>query len=113
MALAASYYQPSEREYATVQRTDALSFGVAKSLIRGKLNATFDVCYRHESNTYSEDPDRDYDLDILTFRGGLNYSLNNYMTIFTRGEYRDSMSDKSGYYDYERFRVSVGLRLTY
>lgn len=113
VALAASYYQPSEREYATAQRTDALSFGVAKSLIRGKLNATFDVCYRHEGHTYSEDPERDYDLDILTFRGGLNYSINNYMTIFTRGEYRDSMSDKSGYYDYERFRVSVGLRLTY
>jgi hypothetical protein len=113
MVLAASYYQPSEREYATAQRTDAISFGVAKSLIRGKLNATFDACYRREGHTYSENADRDYNLDIITFRGGLNYTLNNYMTIFTRGEYRDSMSDKSGFYDYERFRLSVGIRLTY
>lgn len=112
MLLAASYYQPSEREYATSQRTDALSFGVAKSLIRGKLNATFDTCYRHEGHSYSAST-RDYDLDILTFRLGLNYTLNRYVTVFARGEYRDSMSDDKSYYDYERLRASLGFRLTY
>ncbi|MBO5775170.1 MAG: outer membrane beta-barrel protein [Kiritimatiellae bacterium] len=111
--LAASYYQPSEREYATAQRTDSVSFGVAKSLIRSKLNATFDVAYRHEGHTYSYLSSRDYDLDILTFRLGLNYMLNRYLSVFARGEYRDSMSDKNSYYDYERLRATLGLRLTY
>lgn len=117
MLLASCHYQPSEREYGSSQRTDSLSWGIAKSLIRGKMNATFDICYRHEGHDYSMLGTQRYDLDTLTFRLGLNYTLNRYLSLFCRGEYRRSFDDGTGKtgadYDYERVRASLGFRLTY
>ena len=117
MLLATSQYQPSEREYGSFQRTDSLSWGIAKSLIRGKMNATFDICYRHEGHEYSMLNTQNYNLDTLTFRLGLNYTLNRYLALFGRAEYRRSFDDgkdkSSADYDYDRFRAALGFRLTY
>ena len=117
MLLATCHYQPSEREYGSSQRTDSLSWGIAKSLVRGKVNATFDICYRHEGHDYSMLDTQDYNLDTLTFRLGLNYTLNRYLALFCRGEYRRSFDDGKGKasadYDYDRFRAALGFRLTY
>ena len=117
MLLATCHYQPSEREYGSSQRTDSLSWGIAKSLVRGKANATFDICYRHEGHDYSMLNTQNYDLDTLTFRLGLNYTLNRYLALFGRAEYRRSFDDGKGKssadYDYDRFRASLGFRLTY
>lgn len=117
MVLATSQYQPSERSYGSSQRTDSLSWGIAKSLVRGKMNATFDVCYRREGHEYSTlGSSQEYNLDILTFRLGLNYTLNRYLALFCRGEYRRTFDDgdnRSSSYDYDRFRASLGFRLTY
>ena len=112
MLVASSYYQPSEYERASKTRNDSLSWGLHKSLVRGKLNATFDMTYRHE--TIDRVSGSDYDLDVLSGRLGLNYTLNRFITIFTYGEYLRSWDDsKSGYYDYDRWRVTGGVRLTY
>lgn len=119
MLLASSYYQPSEREYGSCMRVDSLSWGIAKSWIKGKLTSTFDVAYRRETHEYSYAGASDYDLDILTFRLGLNYYLNRYLSIFGTAEYRASMCSGSSkdevedYYDYNRVRATLGMRLTY
>ena len=50
MLLATSYYQPSEREYLSKSRVDSISWGIGKSLIRGKLRSTLDMTYRHDTH---------------------------------------------------------------
>ena len=118
MLMASSYYQPSERELSSRSRVDALSWGVAKSFIRGKLRGTLDVTYRHETHeAVGSNSSRDYELDIATFRLGLNYSLNRFFSFFCYGEYQRSWNDESsrdhGTYDYDRLRGTVGVRLSY
>ncbi len=116
MLSANSYFQPSEREYATAVRVDSISWGIAKSLVRGKVSATFDVSYRKESREYSYSNDADYDLDWMTARVGLNYVVNRYVTLFGRAEFQKCSGDgskRAEYYDYDRFRGTIGLRFTY
>ena len=119
MLLASSYYQPSEREYGASTRNDCVSWGVAKSFIRGKLNATFDVAYRHEMHDYVEYDYSDYYLDIVTFRLGLSYSLNRFFSIFGSVEYQTELNDGNSdvdvgdAYDYDRWRGTIGVRLAY
>ncbi|MBR5549686.1 MAG: outer membrane beta-barrel protein [Kiritimatiellae bacterium] len=117
MLLAASYYQPSEREMCSAIRVDSISWGVAHSMIRGKLNATFDLNYRRETHEYSYTRGYDYDDDIITARLGLNYTLNRFLQIYGRLEYQTDMCDggdvRGHNYDYDRFRGTVGMRLTY
>lgn len=116
MALATSYYQPSEYEVGTANRVDALSFGVGKSLVRGKVNATGDIAYRHESREYSLNDNYDYEEDIWTFRVGVNYVINRFITTFSNIEYQTcdvGGKKKNAPESYDRFRFTVGLRLTY
>lgn len=116
MLTANSYFQPSEREYATAVRVDAVSWGIAKSLVRGKVSATFDVAYRRETREYSYADNADYDLDWFTARLGLNYVMNRYVTLFARAEFQQCWGEgnpRADYYDYDRVRGTVGLRFTY
>lgn len=116
MLLAQSYYQPSEREYGSANRVDSVSWGIAHSMIRRKLNATFDVAYRRETRAYTDESASDYDEDILSFRLGLDYTLNRFFAIYARGEYQCCFFNEDVYgedRDYDRFRVSVGFRLQY
>ena len=119
MLMATSYYQPSERQQTTQQRTDAFSWGLTKSLVRNKMLAKFDLVYRHEAHEHMAASGNDYDLDIVTGRLGLDYILNRYLTLFVAGEYQRSFNSQderintSGYYDYQRWRGTVGLRFTY
>ena len=117
MLLATSYYQPSEREYASKSRVDSVSWGIGKSLIRSKLRTTLDLTYRHSSHESMEAYSIDYSLDVATARLGLNYTLNRFLTAFIYGEYQRSFNDerqrKNSYGDYERWRITTGLRLTY
>lgn len=117
MLLATSYYQPSEREAISKSRVDALSWGIGKSLIRGKLRSTLDMTYRHDTHESLNSSAVDYSLDIITARLGFNYTLNRFLTGFVYGEYQRSMNNererKNSYADYERWRITMGLRLTY
>ncbi len=117
MLLATSYYQPTEREYGSSQRVDSLSWGVAHSMVQGKLSATADIAYRREGREYSAVNSYDYDLDIYTGRLGLTYILNRYLQFYATVEYRQSLSEGSSsrgdYYDYERYRATLGMRFTY
>ena len=117
MLLAASYYQPDEREICSAIRVDSISWGLAHSMVRGKLNATFDLNYRRETHEYSYSRGYDYDDDIITARLGLNYTLNRFLQLFGRIEYQTRMCDggdvRGHNYDYDRFRGTVGMRLTY
>lgn len=116
MLLAESYYQPSEREFGSANRVDSVSWGLAHSMIRGKLNATFDVAYRRETREYTDASAWEYDEDIFSFRLGLDYTINRYLAVYARGEYQACLfdGDMGGIdRDYDRFRVSVGFRLQY
>ena len=119
MILASSYYQPSERQYATQSRVDAISWGLAKVMIRGKLRATLDLRYRRETHEYTIDTasDNDYILNIVTGRIGANYTFNRFFSFFAYLEYQKSMNDHSderyGAYDYDRFRATIGAALSY
>jgi hypothetical protein len=115
--LATSYYQPSEREYGSANRVDMVSWGIAHSMVRGKLRAKFDVAYRRENREYSAYSYYSYDEDILSARLGLDYTINRFLAVYGRLEYQSCMysKDESFYNrdDYNRFRGTIGFRLTY
>lgn len=118
MLLGTSYYQPSERQWASASRVDAISWGIAKLMVRGKLRANLDIRYRHETHDYARnDADNDYALDIWTGRVGLDYSICRFLSVFSYAEYQKSMNDKAsrkgGAYDYDRWRITAGLKLSY
>ena len=117
MLLATSYYQPSEREYLSKSRVDAVSWGIGKSLIRSKLRTTLDMTYRHDTHESLDASAIDYELDVITARLGFNYAINRFLVWFVYGEYQRSINNeherKSSYADYERWRATTGLRLTY
>ena len=117
MFLASSYYQPSERQYATQTRVDAFSWGIAKVMVRGKLRTTFDIRYRHEQHESLQSSDWDYNLDIWTGRLGADYTLCRFLSVFAYAEYQKSMNDEAdkrgGMYDYDRWRITVGAKLQY
>ncbi len=113
MLLGSSYYQPSEQEYGSAVRADFVSWGLAHTMVRGKVNATLNLNYRHERHEYTEYSSSDYDSDIWTARLGLNYTLNRFVSLFSSLEYQDYMSHDRSNYDYDRWRLSVGMRLTY
>ncbi len=120
MLLASSYYQPSEYANSSRSRVDSVSWGLGKSLVRDKLHAKLDLTYRHETVEYAGREganSADYALDTATIRLGLDYTLNRYLALFAYGEYLRSWNDQSsrvgGYRDYDRWRVTAGLRFTY
>lgn len=118
MLMASRYYQPAEREYSAALLADAVSVGVAHTMIRGKLNATLDFAYRHEQHVCSGYSSSDYDEDILTARFGLNYTINRYISVYGRVEYQTLFANGGGTtsnneYDYDRWRGTLGFRLTY
>ena len=59
----------------------------------------------------------DYDLDVVSGRIGFNYILNRFLSLYAYGEYLRSWDSEkranSGYCDYDRWRVTGGVRLTY
>jgi len=115
MLLASSHYQPSETEYGSANRVDMISWGLAKSLIRGKLSATLDLAYRKETRQATDASTWDYDENILSARLGLNYALNRFFSIYGNVEYQGCMFDGDTGLDrdYNRFRGNVGFRLAY
>ena len=117
MLLASSYYQPSERAYGAATRNDTVSWGLAHSMLRGKLTASLDLAYRHETQIYSDMSSNDYSTDILTGRVGLDYTIWRYFAVFGRVEYQTEF-DRGGAadqhdWDYDRWRLTVGFRLQY
>ena len=115
MALASRYYQPSETSRGSSQLTDAISWGVAHSMIRGKLNATFDLAYRRQDTKSTVRESVDYTQDIATARFGLNYSINRFIGVFGSVEFQQAWYDggNTSRDDYNRWRGTVGMRLSY
>ena len=113
--LASSYYHPSEREAGSAVRCDSISWGIAKALVRNKLNATFDVAYRHDTHVYTYRNGSDWDINLLTARLSVNYIVNRLITVFARGEFQDEMNEGvvGNRYDYDRWRATLGVKFTY
>lgn len=114
--LLTSYYRPSERAQSSAVRTDSISWGISKSLVRGKLNATFDAMYRRDTSIYTTDSADDWDLNMISARLGLNYRLNRLLSMFAHGEFQTELNggeEISRHYDYERWRLTVGFQLSY
>ena len=118
MLLGSSYYQPSEREYASSILASTVSLGIGKSFVRGRVSGTLDFSYRHEECEYYSTAMRNYDEDIITARIGINYNINRFIGVFGRAEYQTSMTSGGpsaigNRYDYDRMRGTVGVRLSY
>ena len=112
MLLGSSYYQPSENSTSTANKIYTFSAGLAKSWVRGKLRSSIDFAYRKETVEYAAYDANEYDNDIWTGRVGLNYILNRFLTVYGNLEYQYEDSDRRSY-EYDRWRATVGLRLTY
>lgn len=117
MALASSYYQPSEREFGSALLVHNASFGIAKSFVKNKLRASLDFAFRRETHEYTEYEADNYDEDIWTTRATLSYRINRLFTVFGRVEYQTEESEgryvRGGIYDYDRWRATIGLRMTW
>ena len=117
MALGSSYYQPAEREFGAAIKVYNFCVGAGKSLVRNKLKATFNFAYRKETHEYVEYAADDIDQDIWTARIGLSYKINNYVSVYCNVEYQTEMSRggavHNNAYDYDRWRGTVGMRLSY
>lgn len=112
--MASSYYQPSETSYGGANRTDQISWGVQKSLLSSKLNASFDIAYRRQERVYSAYMNSKKPIEnILSYRFGLNYTLNRFASLFGNVEYSQYMQSKGLGKDYDRFRGTIGVRLSY
>lgn len=117
MAIASSYYQPSEREFGSALLVHNASFGIAKSFVKNKLKAAADVAFRRETHEYTEYEADNYDENIWTARFTLSYRINRLLTVYGRVEYQTEESDgyyvRGGIYDYDRWRATIGLRMTW
>jgi hypothetical protein len=117
MAIASSYYQPSEREFGSALLVHNASFGIAKSLVKNKLRATADIAFRRETHEYTEYEADNYDENIWTARITLSYRINRLLTVFGRVEYQNEETTggyvRGGLYDYDRWRGTVGIRMTW
>ncbi len=117
MILATSYYQPSERQQASKSRVDAIGWALSKSLVSGKLTAALDLRYHRDTNEYIMGEGYDYTIDVITGALSLNYSFNRILAAFVRGEYQRSFNSeddsRNNAYDYDRWRATVGIRLSY
>ena len=118
MGSASSYYQPSEREYGAALKCYTASVGLGKSFVRGKLSATADLSWRLEDHVYATYRDDDYNENIWALRLGLNYTLNKYLGFFGSAEYQTEQSSgsdatRNNAYDFERWRLSLGVNITY
>ena len=117
MVHGSSYYQPSEREYGSYLKDYTLGVGLGKSFIRGRLSGTLDLTYRKETHPYTEYSEDDFDEDIITVRVGCNYRIWRYVSAYATGEYQTTETQGGGAhnheYDYDRWRVTVGMRLAY
>ena len=75
------------------------------------------MTYRHETIESISSSGVDYDIDVVTARIGFNYIFNRFFSFFAYGEYLRSWDSEkranSGYCDYDRWRVTGGVRLTY
>ena len=115
MILGSSYFQPSESQQGTATKVYSVSWGITKSLLRSRLKASFDIAYRREEREYAYDNSSRYEQNILTGRLGLVYRVNRFLDIYGNLEYQTTESDVSTSYtyDYDRFRATIGARLTY
>ena len=115
MILGSSYFQPSESQMGTAMKVYSVSWGITKSLLRSRLNASFDIAYRREEREYAYDNSSRYEQNILTGRLGLVYRVNRFLDIYGTLEYQTTECDVTTTYtyDYDRFRATIGARLTY
>lgn len=117
MAIASSYYQPSEREFGSALLVHNASFGIAKSFVKNKLKAAADVAFRRETHEYTEYEADNYNENIWTARLTLSYRINRLLTVYGRVEYQTEESDgyyvRGNIYDYDRWRATIGLRMTW
>ena len=114
--LFSSYYHPSEREYGQAVRCDSVSWGLSKSMVRNKLNLTFDVAYRSDTRDYSTGTSSSWDLNLLSARLGVDYRINRIISMFANGEYQKEMNEGDNvqrHYDYDRLRFTVGAKFSY
>lgn len=107
-----SYFQPSEREQNQAMQVYALSTGLTYRPMQ-KLTTRFDVAYRREENQYAASSTLgEVTDDRLTSRLSADYELMKYVSVYTSFEYQKLISDDDNY-DFNRYRISLGMRFRY
>jgi hypothetical protein len=110
-----SYYQPSERTLGRAMKVQSLSAGVSYLTLGDKLRLAFDIAFRYEDTVYNDEivsRGLDYHETIYSARLSANYTLNRWVSLFANIMWEDNTSDNI-YYEYDRFRGTLGVRFHY
>jgi hypothetical protein len=114
-ALGQSYYQPSDRTVGQALKVYAFSTGVSYLTLADRLRLAFDIAFRYEETAYNDtwaSASRDYNETIISARLSANYTLNRWVSLFANVMWEDNSSDHT-YYEYDRFRGTMGVRFHY
>ena len=115
-ALGNSFYQPSERTRGQAIKVYALSTGLSYLTLGDKVTLSGNIAWRHEQNVYNDRyiaAGNDFDEDILSVRLGADYTMNRWMSLFAHFTWEEEWAEDHSYYDYHRFRGTIGVRFHY
>jgi hypothetical protein len=80
-----------------------------------RLRLAFDIAFRYEETVYNDtwaSASRDYNETLISARLSANYTLNRWVSLFANVMWEDNSSDHT-YYEYDRFRGTMGVRFHY
>lgn len=107
-----SYYQPSERTYGSAIKVSSLSAGVSYLTLGDRMTLTANVAFRMEENASYLSRSSNYDAPFISGRLGATYTLNRWVSLYSHLIWEKEWNDIS-YYDYDRFRATLGVRFHY
>jgi hypothetical protein len=96
-------------------KVQSLSAGVSYLTLGDKLRLAFDIAFRYEDTVYNDEivsRGLDYHETIYSARLSANYTLNRWVSLFANIMWEDNTSDNI-YYEYDRFRGTLGVRFHY
>ncbi len=111
-----SYYQPSERSLGQAIKVYALSGGVSYLTLGERVTLHGDVSWRHEETVWNDrylTAGNNYDEDLMSVRLGADYVINRWTSVYANFTWEENWCESHGYYDYDRFRVTIGMRFHY
>ena len=115
--LGSSYYQPSDQYVGQAQKVYTLSAGLSYMTLGDRLNLSLNVAWRYNETCYSDDwytSSQNYSRKLISTRLAADYLLNRWTSVFAHLIWDNQSTDGTNpYYDYDRVRGVLGVRLHY
>ena len=114
--LGSSYYQPSDQYIGQAEKIYNLSAGVSYLTLGDRLKLSANLMWRFNETCYADSVYTSrykYDRTHLSARFAADYLLNRWTSIFAHVIWDDESTDTNSYYDYNRIRGVLGVRLHY